>query len=189
MALEAMRHLPPSSVLQAILLFPTVNHIGKTPNGVNLQPIFQYFKGAAWMLTHAIAALPASVQRAMLRPFMAQADEASFEASLSLIHPDVAYNALWLALHEMAEIRNLDHEHAAAMADKLVFYFAQEDAWVNADDPKLVAGLCRASKVLSCTEGHKHAFVLSNASSTRMAALTADWVDEHVKQVASHASR
>lgn len=134
MVTEVMRHLPVDAVKQAFLLFPTLMHIGATANGRSLTPIFRHFRPAAAAFAHAVALLPPGAQREIIRPFVASTDEHSIDAALSLVHGDVAANALHLAHHEMHEIRDLDEEHYARIADKLLCYYAGEyDDWRGRD--------------------------------------------------------
>jgi pimeloyl-ACP methyl ester carboxylesterase len=182
MVLEVAKRLPAERLLDAVLLFPTVRNIGSTPNGLKLMPFFQRFKGAAWLFTHAIAGLPIALQHAVLRPFMPGADGASLHAALSLLHPDVAYNALFMALHEMMEIRQLHIPDIDVLQDKLFFYFAAKDDWVHAEDPYFFQSNFPRAKVQICNKGHKHAYVLSKLASQDVA----DTVWESVVEASIH---
>ena len=183
-ALEAARGLPPATVAQFVLLTPTLRHIGATPNGRRLTPFFNHFRGAAWLATYAVAALPAAVQRAVLTPFMTGGDAS---AALVLVHPDVAANALYLAAHEMREIREIEPSHMTAVAPKTVAFFAATDDWVLPEDPDVFASRFPRATIVRCTEGHRHAFVLSPASSARLASHTWRWI-RHVVEGGSGGS-
>jgi hypothetical protein len=186
MALEVARAaLPPPALARAILLFPTLAHIGATVNGRKLMPLFRFGRGVAWVAAALAAALPARAQRALAAAHLGGrgADASSVAAVTSLLHPDVAANALWMALHEMREITALDEAHARALADRLVLYFGREDGWVDPGAPAACAAALPGARVIECDEGHKHAFVLAPASSARLAALTWGWVRDVVEGV------
>jgi dienelactone hydrolase len=180
MALEVARTLPPDALRAAVLLFPTVMHIGATVNGTKLLPLFRFGRGVAWVAAAVVALLPSFLQRRLVSAvgLPKGTDPMAVDATLSLLHPEVAYNALWMALHEMREIVALDEAHARRLQDKLKFYFAQEDGWVRPSDPATLRRVLPGAAFVECTEGHKHAFVLRPESVRRVAEVTWGWVQE-----------
>jgi dienelactone hydrolase len=180
MALEVARTLPPDALRAAVLLFPTVMHIGATVNGTKLLPLFRFGRGVAWVAAAVVALLPSFLQRRLVSAvgLPKGTDPMAVDATLSLLHPEVAYNALWMALHEMREIVALDEAHARRLQDKLKFYFAQEDGWVRPSDPATLRRVLPGAAFVECNEGHKHAFVLRPESVRRVAEVTWGWVQE-----------
>jgi dienelactone hydrolase len=180
MALEVARTLPPDALRAAVLLFPTVMHIGATVNGTKLLPLFRFGRGVAWVAAAVVALLPSFLQRRLVSAvgLPKGTDPMAVDATLSLLHPEVAYNALWMALHEMREIVALDEAHARRLQDKLKFYFAQEDGWVRPSDPATLRRVLPGAAFVECDEGHKHAFVLRPESVRRVAEVTWGWVQE-----------
>jgi pimeloyl-ACP methyl ester carboxylesterase len=180
MALEVARSLPPDALRAAVLLFPTVMHIGATVNGTKLLPLFRFGRGVAWVAAAVVALLPSFLQRRLVSAvgLPKGTDPMAVDATLSLLHPEVAYNALWMALHEMREIVALDEAHARRLQDKLKFYFAHEDGWVRPSDPATLRRVLPGAVFVECNEGHKHAFVLRPESVRRVAEVTWGWVQE-----------
>jgi hypothetical protein len=176
MVVEVMRALPADKILRGVLLFPTLLHIGSTPNGVRLTPVFDYLRTPLWIAMHAIVQLPLFLQRWVLRMGAgSSADEDGVSSLMSIVHPDVLANALLMAKHEMREIGALDREHFARIASKLVLYFGSSDGWVADNHASMFESDFPAAQVVRCTEGHGHAFVLNRASSLRLGALVAQW--------------
>lgn len=206
-ALQLMRHLPQEAVLKAILLFPTLANMAQTTNGQKLMPLFLYGRPFVWLVAHVVRLLPAALRRVLVRWYMrpalaaaaealqtpqtpaeaAAAEEEAVDAVCQLLHPAVAANALYMALTEMREVTDLDHAHMAAVQDKLLLYFSPTDHWTRNEDAHATAAAYPRATVLHCSEGHKHAFVLSPASADAMADKTVAWIAPLVAQHHGHA--
>jgi hypothetical protein len=183
MCLEVMRALPEGAVAHALLLFPTLAHIGASPNGVALLPYFQLGRWALAGAALALGALPAGLQRAAARAFLpAAASPATVAAAATLIHPAVAVNALYLALTEMQEIGALDGALAARVGARCSAYFGAGDPWNRPGDHERVAeALGAGARVHLCSEGHPHGFVLHPKSAEAVAGTCWEWVRELVE--------
>jgi hypothetical protein len=174
-----------AAVLRCLLLFPTLSDIGASRNGVRLTPVFRHLRGAAWLLMAGIAALPPPLLTLALRVLASPKDDAALACLRPVVHPDAIVSAFTMAHHEMAEIRALDEAHVGAHAHLLAAYFAEEDDWVSTTDAKAMAARFPAATVVSCAEGHRHAFVLSSDGAARMGELSWGLVAEAVAQAAS----
>lgn len=64
--LQLLKILPPDNIAAVWCLYPTVMHIAKSPNGVNMTPYFSHHKAAASILG-SLAYLPGFLKRAVLR--------------------------------------------------------------------------------------------------------------------------
>ena len=163
---------------RAILLFPTLANIGATVNGRRLTPLFRHGLTAAWWIVAGVSLLPEQARRAVVSRFAgAGADAASVESLVeAVLNPDVVVNALYMARTEMHAIREFDEAHWRAIEHKVIAYFGETDGWVNdADIVDIVQRFPRAT-VERCTEGHGHAFVLSERSSRRLGERAWGWV-------------
>lgn len=160
------------AVLRCLLLFPTLSHIGESRNGVRLAPVFRHLRGAAWLLMAGIAALPSSLLTLALRVLASPQDDAALASLRPVVHPDAIVSAFTMAMHEMDEIGALDEAHVGAHAHLLAAYFAAEDDWVSTTDAAAMAARFPAATVVSCAEGHRHAFVLSSDGAARMGELS-----------------
>lgn len=172
MAVEACRVLPSSSVLACIGLFPTLMNIGASVNGLNLMPLFKFGRGALWLAAHVVRLLPARVQDALVRAQLpAGVDPAMTPITAStILHPTVAYNALWMALHEMRELLELDEAHFASVQSKVRLYLASRDDWVVESDVAMLQARHTGVRVtVSPHPGDVHAYVLYEGAYTRVA--------------------
>ena len=177
MCLEVMRALPDTAVARALLLFPTVLEIGASPNGVALMPLFLYCRWALAAAAVALGALPLAAQLAIARRFLPPAaSPATASAALTIIHPVVGVNALYLALSEMRTIGALDEALARRLGEKCIAYFGAGDPWNRPGDHRLVQqAFGGQGKVLVCEEGHPHGFVVHPKSSHRVAEKCWEW--------------
>lgn len=182
-AMRCLAELPPAKILRVFCMFPTLIDIQATPNGRKLTPVFEYYRSCAWMLTHVVAALPRPLRQALLRraiPQLTSPDShESLAAAESILHADVAANALHMALHEMREICALEDGDEASLRrleERVVMYFGAEDGWVSQRHADSLSARFKKSTVVRCAEGHEHAFVLNPASCSRLGALTARWI-------------
>ena len=180
MCLEAMRALPEGAVAHALLLFPTLAHIGASPNGVALLPYFELGRWALAGAALALGALPAAAQRAAARAFLpAAASPATVAAAVTLVHPAVAVNALYLALTEMREIGALDGALARRVGGRCTAYFGAGDPWNRPGDHERVQeALGPGARVHLCAEGHPHGFVLHPKSAEAVAGKCWGWLRE-----------
>lgn len=114
--LEAIKALPPSNVLMTALLFPTVMHIGDSPNGAptppnlrpahsrcllnpygppyatgrKLAPVFRHMRGVVGCLTWLLACLPDRFAKTLVRWHSGRA----VSASAALVQPKPAAQLL-----------------------------------------------------------------------------------------------
>jgi hypothetical protein len=183
MCLEVMRALPEGAVAHALLLFPTLAHIGASPNGVALLPYFELGRWALAGAALALGALPAGLQRAAARAFLpAAASPATVAAAVTLVHPAVAVNALYLALTEMREIGALDGALARRVGGRCTAYFGAGDPWNRpGDHARAAEALGAGARVHLCSEGHPHGFVLHPKSAEAVAGTCWEWVRELVE--------
>jgi hypothetical protein len=102
------------------------------------------------------------------------------------VHGRVAAAATVLARHEMAEIGALEGSPRLAAArrlgPRLLCYYAQEDHWNLPGDAERAALLLPRARVVSCTEGHSHSFVLQERSVEAMAATTWAFVEAALRE-------
>ena len=182
---QAMREYPgeDSAIAQGILLFPTVHNIGSSPNGVRLLPLMQFGRWALAAAAVLVQSLPLGLQEAIARSQLPKgATPCTVEAALSIVHPCVGANALWMALNEMRDIKELDEELAMAVGPKIVAYFGEGDPWNRPGDHlKCQAWFGPKANVVLCNEGHPHGFVLHPKSVSSVAKKCWGWISRAVR--------
>jgi len=134
-------------------------HIGSTPNGRRLMPMFTYARGLVGAAAWLVSKLPLRVQRTIAR-WKVGADHQ--EAVVDLLHKTVAQNALYMAYHEMQEIRDVDHENLKRFQDKCVFYFTPLDEWAPPEQHDHIRATYPRAQVHMCDADIPHAFVLGH---------------------------
>lgn len=87
-------------IIKQICLFPTVSHIGSTPNGIKLYPLFCYARPLVGLLARIIGTIPNKLQERFACSFVGSHPHCVFGLK-SIIDPIVAKNCLVMAKHEM----------------------------------------------------------------------------------------
>lgn len=177
-ALTAARAALPRAVAKTVLWFPTIHHIGRSPNGVALLPLMRFGRGALAAAAGVLACLPRRARLAVARWRLPHASPATMAAALSLLHPAVPVNALWMALQEMEEVLAVE----PAGGDNVVAYYGESDPWNLPGDVEEVAARLPRATLLRCKEGHPHGFVLDARSAARVAELTWGWIKDVVTE-------
>eukprot|EP00053_Salpingoeca_punica_P024068 m.12226 g.12226 ORF g.12226 m.12226 type:complete len:254 (-) comp6175_c0_seq1:1746-2507(-) len=161
--LEMLRRLPEGLVLQTFLLFPTIHHIGSTPNGYMYFPLVAYFRSAAGHFVHLLERIPSWCQRKLVAMHMPGVHPSITDSVLALMHERVALNALFMANREFEEVLTLDEDHIRAHASSLVFFFSPSDQWLTDDHVADIVDVAIGSQVHRCKEDVPHAFVLKSS--------------------------
>nr|GAT47842.1 predicted protein [Mycena chlorophos] len=155
----------PKQVAQVQLLFPTITHIVKTPNGRRLSWLFK--SPMPWIvswLSYLARPIPLSV---LFRHWPAS----QVRVIQSLVHsPSAIYACLCMADEEMKTIRELDELLLTEHIDKLVFVFGANDDWVSEQQPAIVDAVGEARVV---DVEAPHAFCIADIDSRAVAAVCA----------------
>jgi hypothetical protein len=191
-ALEVMKRSTPirNATAKVVGMFPTVHHIGSSPNGVKLYPLFAYGRTIAATLLDTLSWAPRWFQRLIAKAALdnqrSRMTNEAVSSFLGLLDGRVAYNFLFMAKEEMEQVRSAAATGVAleAQQHKFVFYVGRDDPW-NAGDGSEAASLRElfpAATVLDCEEGHTHSFVLDEVSALGMASKVAAWAVPQVRQ-------
>jgi hypothetical protein len=180
MCLEVMRALPEAAIARALLLFPTLLEIGSSPNGLSMMPLFRFGRWGLAALALLVGALPLGLQRGLARLRLPpDASPATVDAALTIIHPLVGANALYLAYTEMRDIRALDTALVRRLAPRCVAFFGEGDGWNRPQDHCLVEeAFGGQGRVIFCREGHPHGFVVHPKSSAAVAEKCWEWLKD-----------
>jgi hypothetical protein len=173
-ALAAARAGLPRAVARTVLWFPTIHHIGRSPNGVALLPLMKYGRGVLAAAAGVLACLPRRARVAVARWRLPAASPSTVAAALTLLHPAVPVNALWMALQEMEEVLAVE----PFPGENVVAYYGEGDPWNSPGDVAEVGARLPRATLLQCKEGHPHGFVLDARSAARVAELTWGWIKD-----------
>ncbi|EGD73447.1 hypothetical protein PTSG_05151 [Salpingoeca rosetta] len=178
-AMEMLRPLS-SSVDRVFNLFPTVHHIGTTPNGSKLYPLLRHFRRPAARLAHIIGHLPASLRGALVNWHLGDCSNAlppsptALATIDELFHHDVVLQALHMACCEMEYLLDLDTHHYREHQHKLVWYYGGADGWVTHHHAADIKHALPHSTHIDCTQGFSHSFVVDQ--SEEMAKIALNWL-------------
>lgn len=125
-----------SKVSQVHLLFPTLQHICESPNGIIFKGFIQYLIPVIVLFAWVLGIVPQFVQlKAVSFYFWVRGDwenchqESCVKGTLKLLSAVGSKSSLTLAKDEMYKIKGLDSEVYDKYYDKIYCYFAQHDRW------------------------------------------------------------
>ncbi|KAN0109027.1 DUF2305 domain containing protein [Russula decolorans] len=154
--------------VRAYMLFPTISHIVRSPNGRKLSLFFR----PPWPRTVAYLTL---IFRHVIPLFVLRLLHPSWPTSqLRLVHnllraPAAIYAALTMANDEMETVRELDTDFLRDFAQNLWFYYAEEDDWVGEQFAVVLRasrgiGSPTGSHVVLGRPGIPHAFCINHSA-------------------------
>ena len=175
MSLRVAEELGQEVTRKHVLLFPTVMHIGSTPNGVNLYPLCCYGRPLVGLSASLMDLLPETWKQPPIKARVGEQPHCVFGLR-SIIHSAVAQNCLYMGKHEMegmcckshhdvvlslshvglclcAEIRGVPSKLVEQHKDRLVWYFAKKDGWNRSGDYHEVLRLVEGENVHLCNRG------------------------------------
>uniref|UniRef100_A0A0N7ZAM7 Lipid droplet-associated hydrolase n=1 Tax=Scylla olivacea TaxID=85551 RepID=A0A0N7ZAM7_SCYOL len=162
--LQHFENHPSLSISQSYLLFPTIERMRDSPNGVKLWPVLNYLRWFVVMLTCIVYILPGKVVDTLLRLYFgSSAYECCIDATKELLNPRVVQNMLWMARDELDKVVDLDVDVVRRYRDKLVLYYGASDAWCPVQYWEGVRKRVPGVEAVLCEDGTQHAFVLRHA--------------------------
>jgi pimeloyl-ACP methyl ester carboxylesterase len=163
-------------VHHAYLLFPTVERMAETDNGVRLtkyvSPLMFIFRGMALFM----AMMPYSLQVFFIYVYYwcVGMPSSFLGTSLKFSKPSVLDKVYFLGMDEMATVRELDVATMVANQDIVTLYYGTTDGWVPVsyyeDMKRRVPGV----RAELCRKKLPHAFVLKHGPD--MAHICGNWI-------------
>lgn len=154
-------------VEKAIALFPTIERMAISPNGVRLTPILTFFdrhdylvKLLAWWLDY----VPYSMKKWLCSWHMNHPNvpDCVLSAAAELPHLHVFRNIIHMSSDEMQKIVDLDHT-LLSLPEKLMFYYGTIDGWCPLAYGENMRLLVPTEQVLIDEEKCEHAFVIRDS--------------------------
>eukprot|EP00049_Salpingoeca_infusionum_P019438 m.361874 g.361874 ORF g.361874 m.361874 type:complete len:419 (-) comp19954_c0_seq1:1546-2802(-) len=178
-AMEMLRTLDEEHVAGVIHLFPTVHHIGTTPNAERLFPVVKYFRETATLVADMLTLLPQTVLERVVRLYFANEDPRTpsnemVARTLTMISALSLRQALYMGYTEMAYMGDLDVDHYCKFSASMTWYFGQKDGWVTAHHAADITDHLPDSYHFHCDQGLPHGFVVHD--SERVASLASTWI-------------
>ncbi|CAL1695105.1 unnamed protein product [Somion occarium] len=152
----------PEAIDSVFLLFPTVTHIARTPNGRNLSWLFcSPLPRVISHLSVVAGILPLRVVSYLYQHW--PLPQVLVLRSL-LQSPSAVYASLTMADEEMKTIKEADTHLLRTHSDRIHIYFAEDDDWVG-DQKELLLGIFSEHQGnVKIVHGHRdipHAFCIS----------------------------
>eukprot|EP01134_Creolimax_fragrantissima_P004283 CFRG4283T1 len=177
--LHTLDRLPAAQIAGYWGLYPTLQHIGASPGGQRLSPLFQYSTLAGFCASW-LAYLPLSVMRTIVRPFVQSGQDYQVDAVCRLVSKGTVTNSISLAHQEMQNILDIDERIIQTHGEKMVFYFTDGDKWAPIAHYKDMVERFPDSKVFLCENNTHHGFVVFDGESKYVAKLGHEWLQEYM---------
>ena len=164
--LKMLKHVVPSRVKKVFLLFPTIEKMAITPNGVAQRPLFSTlrspFTAAVWLM----GGIPEFLKNRVLRQWFYSSPREHVDhmcRAVMNIDSKSIYNILCMAEQEMNEVNQLPVDTISEHIDKLVFYYGVGDRWTIESCYKDMTERFPGKDINLCESGYSHAFVINSS--------------------------
>ena len=180
MSLQVLKRLQEQNsatrVEKMIMLFPTIKHMADTRHGKIASPLLRYFQWFAYLLVVLLSYLSPIVQYRMVLWYFAGKRVAgcAYNAALNLFNPTCTHNYMYLADHELKQVRDPDYQFIHDNIEKIVLYYGVKDHWCPVSYFDEMKALFPDGDIHLCQRNFEHAFVLRH--SKEMAPIVWDWV-------------
>ena len=141
--MRQFQEIEQSKIRAVVCLFPTLMHIGKSPNGQSLGPLIgnYYVREFSAIVVNLLRKCCLERLLSSMINWM-QGNVMDYEdAKLTvekLIHPYVVRNAMYMGDTEMKSMGEIDSVTIRRHADKFFFYFGPSDGWTQPIDEHLM---------------------------------------------------
>ncbi|CAG8469360.1 12820_t:CDS:2 [Ambispora gerdemannii] len=168
----------PDHIEQAYLLFPTLQHIAKTPNGTQMMWMFyDISRNILSMFIHSIrTVLGPNMFKSLIRLITGQSEPHLSTTADRLLHWHVVQNTIYMSDTEMKTIHELDDKFFHEHLNKCILYFGKTDNWAPLEHYHDMIRRFPSGKILLCEVGMEHAFVLKH--SEVMGKKVAQWIKD-----------
>ncbi|POG64465.1 hypothetical protein GLOIN_2v1463016 [Rhizophagus irregularis DAOM 181602=DAOM 197198] len=160
---QVLKARPNHGIEMVYSLYPTLQHIVKTPNGIMMN--VSYLSSlvlAASFVSNLRYFIPPTFFKFLVSSLTRQ-KESMLNITLSaLLHGHVVENTLYMASSEMETVCELDEEFYRENLGKFIFYFSEGDKWAPLEHYEDMKKRFPEGKVLLCEKNTPHAFVLSH---------------------------
>lgn len=163
------------TITRSFLLFPTIERMKASPNGVRLWPVLQYLRWFVALLVWAVGLLPGKLKDTILLWHLGEdVAPCCIGATRELLHARVVQNMLWMAYNELLQVVEPDLDTIERHKDKILLYYGASDGWCPQSYWEDMRARVKGVEALLCEEGYQHAFVLKH--SRQMGEKLARWM-------------
>ncbi|RIA98579.1 hypothetical protein C1645_731627 [Glomus cerebriforme] len=161
---QVLKARPNHGIEMVYALYPTLQHIVKTPNGVLMNFLFNERPRslAASFVSNLRHFIPPAFFKFIVSNLTWQKESMVNITISALLHGHVVENSLYMAGNEMETVCELDEELYREHLDKFIFYFSKYDKWAPLEHYEDMKRRFPEGKVLLCEDDTPHAFVLDH---------------------------
>jgi len=154
-----------AQVMKCFMLFPTIEKMRITPNGVGFTRLLR-FQSLVETLVWPATLLPTAVKKFLLKIYFLgrSTPDCIFDSALKLFNHRVIRRTLTMGRFEMEEIYDLDKKTVEQNLDKLFFYFGTTDQWCPLEYAEGMKQKYPQMSFKICDQGYEHAYVIKNSS-------------------------
>lgn len=173
--LEILRRKPKLPIQMGIQLFPTIERMSQTPNGLLLKPLAIYFRWAAFLLASLAYYLPDALKLFLiqLRLRGSEMNPSAPSSACNLFNPHCLNNLIFMGGQEMQQVNEPDLVTIRENLAKLIFYYGQTDRWCPVEFYDDMKRRFPQGRMIMDDRGMAHAFCLR--SSREMAGIIWEW--------------
>ncbi|XP_041361090.1 lipid droplet-associated hydrolase-like [Gigantopelta aegis] len=182
MILKLMDQVP-HKILRCFLLFPTIERMALSPQGVYVAPLLYYLRWLAVLAVKALSYLSPHVQyRLILRYFKDfKVPECALNATMSLFDPVCVNKATFMANQEMQQVTRLPEDIIRKNISKLSFYYGSCDHWCPKEYCYQLKRKFPHADIYMCQNDFSHAYVLE--ASDKMADIIWSWIQKDLHKL------
>ncbi|XP_072314263.1 lipid droplet-associated hydrolase [Eucyclogobius newberryi] len=180
--LDMMKRDPELKVLKAVMLFPTIERMARTPQGRAVTPVLCHLRYVAYLPVFLLSLLPESLKRALVGLALGgirSLDRAVIRPTVGLLSGDCAAYALYMGGQEMKQVLERDNATIKKHLDKLIFYYGATDHWCPVEYFHDMKQDFPDGDFRLCESGFRHAFVLDAGAD--VAAMVVEWISRDLR--------
>ncbi|XP_022910348.1 lipid droplet-associated hydrolase-like [Onthophagus taurus] len=168
-----------SKVHHNYLLFPTIEYMAETPNGVFIMSILRPLKFLLLPLIYFIYILPMFIKIFLISLYIKFADipKRFINIVLEFVHPYTFQNFCDMGMDEMYTVRARNDDIIKANLEKITLYYGKSDCWVPISYYDKIKKEIYGINAQLCDKNYKHAFVLHD--SIEMGDLVGEWIQKN----------
>jgi len=175
MILKILDQIDSHHIMRCFLLFPTIERMADTPNGLIFTPCLKYLRWIAVWFVYALSYLSPQAQYSLIQWHFGSENHPPciYNATMGVFDPTCVANMLFMANKEMQQVVELDEDIICRHISKLSFYYGQADSWCPKNYFYEIRHRIPRADLKLCDKGYEHAFVLT--ASEEMATLVWNW--------------
>lgn len=181
-AVRLLNCLSNEKILKCCLLFPTMEHLAKSPMGSTCLPIVKYLSWCIPLPAYILYYLPDFVKKQLATLYFClqgfSVSDFVIKATLQLVDPSCVRKIFYLGANELRTIQEADHDSIEKHSQKLMMYYGLNDHWCPQSLYECMKKKHPDGIIIQCKKGFQHAFVLEESAA--MATTFYHWITEHI---------